>query len=480
MGTAVIRRRLSDLDAKILELRSQQKMIMDALEHDRRALRRELHSTSEFPVLTLPVEITTEIFTQSIQLKSHDDPRRYTYETLAILQTSEHLILMRVCREWRDIVLSTPTLWTKLDLRFDNIPIDQLPEVDGFIERWLSRAADCPLSLFFRAGREIDFRWEGPFSLNRLCGVIHAYSHRIRHLQLDMHEKDIRQLGLDLTAFPLLECATLDCEKELGGNTPPPDPIFGNAPQLQNLNVLHNVSYHVPAITVNNFTFPWLQLTKFEGGIRDLDLFRLATNLIEVTCYFDYFSAPTSTVTHSRLLFLKLMEGSPGLILEHLILPALRSLDIWEVDQDAYIPLSSFLIRSSPPLMSLSVLGDDVVFPYWHACIGRLGSTLENLEITSPCPKAMRSIFDLGERSPFSSLSNLRTVTLRQCPPSNNYPLVKFLCSRSSRLKSFRMYWDTDPSLETYMYHPVTFKFDTIAGHLAGLVQSGMNIHVGT
>ncbi|KAJ7762607.1 hypothetical protein B0H16DRAFT_1263925, partial [Mycena metata] len=53
-----------------------------------------------YPVLTLPVEITTEIFVRCL-------PRYSAYPSGNVAP----MLLGRICRQWRNIACSTPRLW---------------------------------------------------------------------------------------------------------------------------------------------------------------------------------------------------------------------------------------------------------------------------------------------------------------------------------------------------------------------------------
>ncbi|KAJ6561437.1 hypothetical protein DFH09DRAFT_1316018 [Mycena vulgaris] len=90
-----------------------------------------------------------------------------------------------------------------------------------------------------------------------------------------MSERDIRPLELDSAAFPMLQSATLGCPQG-----PEPDPhlahVFGHAPRFRDL----RLRFH-GEVTLAKFSFPSLQLTKFEGEIHNMELFTLAPNLAE-------------------------------------------------------------------------------------------------------------------------------------------------------------------------------------------------------
>ncbi|KAJ6605306.1 hypothetical protein DFH09DRAFT_886391, partial [Mycena vulgaris] len=61
-------------------------------------------------VLTLPPEITSEIFIHSVESNRWEDRTE---------ATSTPLLLLQICRLWRATALSTPALWTNLTPLFD-------------------------------------------------------------------------------------------------------------------------------------------------------------------------------------------------------------------------------------------------------------------------------------------------------------------------------------------------------------------------
>ncbi|KAJ7462094.1 hypothetical protein FB451DRAFT_1267773 [Mycena latifolia] len=486
MAIADIRRRLAELDEQIIK----QNMVLRGLEQQRTAVQRELYATATYPVLTLPNEIIAEIFIQCLPVTDdlRDDP---VCEMTEELQTNAPILLMGVCRTWRDIVLTTPMLWSTLHIRFNYLPY-RLAEnpgiIETFIDRWLGCAADCPLSIVFRVWRQWDNDWAecGPFPPSRMRAVIHRYAQRVYYLELDMTERDIRQLGLDSVAFPVLQRATLGYHQ---GPEPDPHPaqVFGNAPRFHDLHLLFHGT-----VTLANFSFPCLQLTKFVGEINNMDLFTLAPNLAEVTCYFEDISPPAFMITHLRLGSITLVESwaevSPDDIFQYITLPSLRSIDVSRVEPTAYASLEPFLKRSTPSLTTLSIeaTDSDSGFAEWLGCVVCVGETLENLELVSPSARALSSIFNWRPaytKKPISSLPNLRTLTLLNPPGNLEYlDLVNFLYRRSGKLRSFRLLWDTSPfmDMEVLAEPGVTRRYESITSHLAQIANAGTDIYIGT
>ncbi|KAF8214047.1 hypothetical protein K438DRAFT_1956149 [Mycena galopus ATCC 62051] len=445
-----LRRRLAELDTQIVE----QMRVLHRLQQARSDVERELYATA-YPVLTLPTEITAEIFLCCLP----------AFDPLCIpkSQSSAPIVLSSVCREWRDIALATPALWSTLEVRFDDIPTDIVSEpvlVEGIVDRWLSRASNRPLSLSFERTKALQF------TLPRLREVIHRWSRRVRYLSLDIGYNDVRPLGLDSAAFPLLEEVVLGCNDDVFA-------VFGSAPRLHDMRLLCGG---------RGFRLPWLQLTKFVGIVLwDLQLFTLAPNLAEITCTFDLDVTDFIAITHHSLRSLTIGENSDD-ILEYLTLPALQELHISDT-VNCNDSLQSFLVRSSPPLVSLSIRRN-----YWGSgfdqlgqCLRLVGSTLEILKLVGGLDDDMLTIFVFLA---LESLPRLRAVYFKNFDgPFDLSDLVHFLYSRCDKLRTFKFVWTSSPFLDAVLSagpFPTASCEDTINGHLSRLSQKGMEIYIGT
>ncbi|KAJ7146177.1 hypothetical protein C8R44DRAFT_599326, partial [Mycena epipterygia] len=88
-----LRDRLAALDAQI-----------SVLEAERKIIRKELRTIS-YPVLKLPPEITSGIFVHCLPTLP-SDPR--------LLEAP--LLLLGICKGWREIALQTPALWASFKI----------------------------------------------------------------------------------------------------------------------------------------------------------------------------------------------------------------------------------------------------------------------------------------------------------------------------------------------------------------------------
>ncbi|KAJ7858204.1 hypothetical protein B0H13DRAFT_1469952, partial [Mycena leptocephala] len=87
---------IADIGAQILEI----ERTLQSL-HKERDLLQDRLDAYVYPVLTLPVEIVSEIFINCLPPYPKHPPKRSVLSTL----------LGQICRTWREIALSTPALW---------------------------------------------------------------------------------------------------------------------------------------------------------------------------------------------------------------------------------------------------------------------------------------------------------------------------------------------------------------------------------
>ncbi|KAJ7156542.1 hypothetical protein C8R43DRAFT_414600 [Mycena crocata] len=125
------RARLKAVEAEILQL-----------EHSLTSLRMEKQSIQarlddlKYPVLTLPNEITSEIFLHFIPPYPKCPP------PTGLLSPT---LLTHICRKWRQISLSTPSLWGAIWLDSDLQPnFDSRKQI---LESWLVLSCSCPIAI---------------------------------------------------------------------------------------------------------------------------------------------------------------------------------------------------------------------------------------------------------------------------------------------------------------------------------------------
>ncbi|KAJ3503505.1 hypothetical protein NLJ89_g8400 [Agrocybe chaxingu] len=90
------------------------------------------------PMRHLPTDILREVFIQTLP------------ESNAIMKANRcPLLLTRICRFWRDVALSTPNLWTSLQIKVPGkgIPSSTANKIAIGIHEWFSRSGALPLSI---------------------------------------------------------------------------------------------------------------------------------------------------------------------------------------------------------------------------------------------------------------------------------------------------------------------------------------------
>ncbi|KAJ7040774.1 hypothetical protein C8F04DRAFT_227310 [Mycena alexandri] len=314
--------------------------------------------TSVDPVLTLPVEITSEFFYQCLPTSCSDrewntpDPREAP------------MLLLHVCKAWREIAISTSVLWSKMEFSMHNNHGADLWRT------WLTRAEGRVL--FIKLHRWIPEEDEDEDSeseqemtgtpLSTFLMLVHC-AERIQSLELSTITINTLE---KLAQASRGTCNFLSLEKLTVGLSPE-DPSYDQWPMpgesttdpviaLTNSPLLHEVSLVKTPPSV--LSLPWHQITTFTGTrllCGDcLEVLQLSSNLTECAVATGRIRADDVVkLTHSHLTSLTLFTedgyGSADL-LESLTLPALQTLHILDADDFDENELNIFLSRSSPPL----------------------------------------------------------------------------------------------------------------------------------
>ncbi|KAF7965172.1 hypothetical protein HWV62_45268 [Athelia sp. TMB] len=194
------------------------------------------------PIRIVPPEIFAEIFSY---LKGD-------YRDKAPAQArTETLLPTHVCQRWREIALSTPTLWNNIYINGSSVPKSVRDSEVECTSAWLSRAKDCPLSINLRRSKswskDYDFETDGAW--NVIFDMLLRRSHRWQHaILLSTSETDFSGLRNNL---PLLETLEINCPLsyvEVAGNA------FGIAPRLSSVTLSRESGIKI---------LPWAQLKIF-------------------------------------------------------------------------------------------------------------------------------------------------------------------------------------------------------------------------
>jgi hypothetical protein len=123
---AADRARLAELERQILDLERPPSV----LRLERTAVQERVDSYT-YPVLTLPNEITSEIFIYFLPIYPVPPP---------LIGDLSPTLLTHICHQWREIALATPALWRAISLFGHYLPRNRISSM-------LSRSGSCPLSI---------------------------------------------------------------------------------------------------------------------------------------------------------------------------------------------------------------------------------------------------------------------------------------------------------------------------------------------
>ncbi|KAJ7850086.1 hypothetical protein B0H13DRAFT_57110 [Mycena leptocephala] len=328
------RTRVADIEAQILDLERS----LSALQIEK-ALVQERLDSYKYPVLTLPNEITSEIFLHFLPMYPLCPP------LTGILSPT---LLTQICREWREIALVTPALWRAIALLLPSIPLERQARI---AEIWLSRSGSCPLSIhIIDNGYEIG------------QAVLAAAAHRARweHLKLHLLSPSSQLLTIE-GPMPLLRHLNYTLDEV--SNSPV---IFAphDVPLLRT--VLLN------DLTVANVVLPWAQLTSLVlhrvYPHECVPVLQQTSNLIH--CELELFHrSPDHQLADIMLPYLESLtlkdpEDVPVTgYLQTLIVPTLRSLTVPEsfLEPNPIDSLTSFISKSSCKLQQVRITGERTV-----------------------------------------------------------------------------------------------------------------------
>ncbi|KAJ7126193.1 hypothetical protein C8R44DRAFT_781308 [Mycena epipterygia] len=303
-------------------------------------LQTQQHETCANPFLTLPPEIVAEIFVKFIPSYPDRPP---------LFGVLSPLLLCEISRQWRQIALSTPTLWRSI-----RIDINE-PGGQGKVERkldvlatWLSRSGRCPLSICLRYYPEHEC---APPSLSKLVEAIMIHCERWEHIELDIPFRDLHLLQGNM---PLLRDLTFG-PTELQKEDEDVLTLFDRAPKLASVILTENFE-------TSFIRLPWAQLTRLDGRtLFDYECTEILSHAVQlVHCTLTIYSFATSpnpmvpTNQHMRSLTLFLQDEGSATFLDGLTLPGLRTLQTSE--HCGLNALKAFIERSQCALEELRII----------------------------------------------------------------------------------------------------------------------------
>ncbi|KAJ7302093.1 hypothetical protein DFH08DRAFT_906039 [Mycena albidolilacea] len=386
MSAQQLRTRIEELSSEI----ALQKRLLKKLQQDKSVALGQLNAVMD-PVARLPLEISSEIFLQCLVpncTPTQGDPSPRP------MAGARHLpmLLLNVSNAWRFIAISTPALWSAMQIAF---PCAQ--RLTRLLPIWFQRARTRPLSILLR-GELVNFLKDPIFT------TIWRHGGQIEHLEIRDDESDdehnssvIEIFGYGTTLYPLPLLKTL---------------IIGT----------------------------WNRQDRVFCGPEIIQLLRLSPNIVE--CFFGgmEFSCMLPPVATKKLVLRTLRRltfGDPTCrpenndVLDCLTLPALEALHAAAGDE-----LLGLLKRSSPPLQELCVGVKDYPCSLMQECL-QIIPTLVRFTIWEGSEHMTELFAALTNSS--SLLPNLRSLTIharsRDIPDSAWRTLLRAVLSRRIQLR---------------------------------------------
>ncbi|KAJ7626558.1 hypothetical protein DFH06DRAFT_1481033 [Mycena polygramma] len=333
-GSAVSRDDAHFNPTSLGDLRSQLSRL-DTLIASLTAERQRLQAESDaivYPVLSLPTEITEEIF-QRCLLSQPQMP----------CPSKAPLLLTQICQHWREIALNTPGLWQSLLFK------DRESSVE-LLRLWLSRSGTLPSTFSLHC-------WD-PLRASTLIEAVMPHAHRWQDVQFGLPLSSFGDFNLKLrhTSFPILRAISLDILQRTADDQITETVAIKDAPAL--------CEVHVSTFPKIKILVSWSQMASLT--LRDgvefmecLSLLRACPALVNLTVHTCGFAASHTDVLalHSlQALDCNISDGADTL-LQYLTPSRLERLAITDTGTvERASVLTAFLRRSFCQIRYLSLL----------------------------------------------------------------------------------------------------------------------------
>ncbi|KAJ7471763.1 hypothetical protein FB451DRAFT_1089812 [Mycena latifolia] len=295
-------------------------------------------SSPTISILDFPPEITSVIFVYCVASDSYFD----TNELPWLSPYEPPLLLGCICRQWRDVALSTPELWNVLQVECPYFIEEIIPQLD----RWLLKARALPLTV------DIRYKVHPDTSSDDILRLMKRHSEQLQNITLDISPEDFYRFAGIVGPLPGLRKLVLN-SRILGHPIYDGSYIsaFNAAPQLRDV-------HFISGFSTKNIALPWGQLTTFRADTlptsQFLHVLLLAPNL--VSCRLEIYHATNVFVSVPPLLYLTslIVRGMvPSTdLLAQLTTPALVHLEVEDLELDRWV---AFLARSGCALQYLAV-----------------------------------------------------------------------------------------------------------------------------
>ncbi|KAJ7453030.1 hypothetical protein B0H11DRAFT_2072320 [Mycena galericulata] len=452
---ASLRARLAELDEE-----------MDALESKLRLMASERRLVVDglnaivYPVVTLPPEITSSIFSHYVH-----NPR--LGHTRPSAPGRGPLTLAGVCRTWRNVCLSTGSLWASL--RIYPHPSWAVDDFVHLLQWWLERVGNHPMDLrIFGCGPETAIPM-------KIFSVVSHHSNKLRTLGLTLDKPFSFPNDRFRGRLPLLN--KLVVSFIIQGDRPVMITAFEDAPLLREV--------RLSGASLQWISLPWIQLTHLEFYDESvsscLQILNETPNLEVLDVFLSRLDTPlpVSRLTLFHLRTLKFSYDPEGMLLDHLILPRLQAIQIFSLRDEGIGRFLALGVRSAWSLRSIHM--DDMTIRSCIVCLRSVPSVAV-VEIHAWNDHLPHELFRLLRDDP-TFLPALRALTLRDCESEIfDSCFVEMLESRSSfgdqgrrgKLESLRLLFSPQ------VFRDLRLSVEELRTRLRPLMDTGLEIFIGS
>ncbi|KAJ7231503.1 hypothetical protein C8J57DRAFT_1580707 [Mycena rebaudengoi] len=182
------------------------------------------------------------------------------------------VFLGQICRQWRDITLGTPRLWSAIEIKMHSDIPDLFSACVDLLQTWLAQSKTCPLSLSIPIGLTPD---DFSHSLRHLTDTILMHSARLQYANLSIPFDHLHWSGLQ-GPFPLLRDLTLGASDY---NVPEDaGTAFCDAPTLTTI--------HLVDFSTSQVALPWSQFTAISvEGWEPLQVARILRHAVSLISF---------------------------------------------------------------------------------------------------------------------------------------------------------------------------------------------------
>ncbi|KAJ7633156.1 hypothetical protein FB45DRAFT_523060 [Roridomyces roridus] len=228
------RARIEQLDIEIEKLQR----LMDPLLAEREQCQQTLLDY-KYPILTLPAEITSEIFLQFIPSYP---------EGPSFIGTQSPSFLLRICRRWRDVALTTPALWSAVQLLLYNSRYHA--QQRDLLKSWLQRSGKCALSIRVDC---LKGAYDDGTIFAECVEALLCHASRRQEIDISLTLEELRSIAGTIQPMPLLRSVTIGIE-DWEERPEVPVPLLADAPALKHVVLYRGFDPFVVAL-------PWSQIT---------------------------------------------------------------------------------------------------------------------------------------------------------------------------------------------------------------------------